>query len=89
MSYSPEGELALEECGLGGGGIGAGAGDFGGLPAGEGDFVDEVFAGVGAAGFPGNEDAGGDEAADGGGGVAEECGGFFYGDAFGGGEIYD
>ena len=58
MSCSPyEGELALQEGGLHGGGFGAGAGDFCGLPAGEGYFVNEVFAAGGAAGFPGDEDA--------------------------------
>ena len=66
--------------------IGAGAVDGGGLEAGEGYFIDEVFAGARAAGFPRDEDAGGDEAADGRGGVAEERGGFIDGDAFGGGE---
>ena len=61
-----------------GGGFFSCAGDFGSLPAGEGYFVNEVFAAGGAAGFPGDEDALGDESPDGGGGVAQEGCGFLY-----------
>ena len=61
-----------------GGGFFSGAGDFCGLPAGEGYFVNEVFAAGGAAGFPGDEDALGDKPPDGGGGVAQEGGCLLY-----------
>lgn len=84
--FLPEGEFALEESSLHRVGFGAGAVDGGGLEAGEGDFIDEVFAAGGAGGFPGDEDMGRDEAAYGGGGVAEEGCGFGYSDAFGRGE---
>lgn len=60
-----EWEFALKEGGLNGICILAGAGDFGGLPASECDFVNEVFAPGGAAGFPSHEDVSGDETADG------------------------
>ena len=71
------------------GGFGAGAGDFCGLPAGEGYFVNEVFATGGAAGFPGDENALSDKPPDGGGGVAQEGGCLLYSNPLGGGEIYD
>lgn len=88
--FSPhQGEFTLQEGVLHRGGIGACAGDFGGLPASEGDFVNEVFASGGAAGFPCHEDMGGDETADGRCGVAEELSRFFHGNAPRGGEIYD
>ena len=48
-----------------GGGIGAGAVDGGGLEAGEGNFVNEVFASGWATRFPRYEDMGRDKAADG------------------------
>lgn len=60
-----EWEFALEEGGLNRICILAGAGDFGGLPTSECDFVNEVFAPGGAAGFPSHEDVSGDETADG------------------------
>ena len=68
----------MQEGRLDGGGFGAGAGDFCGLPASEGYFVNEVFAAGGAAGFPGDEDALCDESPDGGGGVAQEGGCLLY-----------
>lgn len=86
MFLPHQGEFALEESGLSCGGLFACAAYGFSLPAREGNFVNEVFAGARAAGFPRDEEAGGDEAADGGGGVAEERGGFIDGDAFGGGE---
>ena len=60
-----EWEFALEEGRLNGICILAGAGDFGGLPASEGNFVNEVFASGWATRFPRYEDMGRDKAADG------------------------
>ena len=73
-----EWEFALEECGLSCGGLFACAAYGFSLPASEGNFVNEVFAAGGAAGFPGDEDALGDKPPDGGGGVAQEGGCLLY-----------
>lgn len=65
-----------------GGGFDAGAAYTLCLPAGEGDLINKVFTAVGAGGFPGDEDVGGNQAANGGGGVAQHGGGFLHGDTF-------
>ena len=65
MSYSPEGEFALEEGLLCGGGVGASAVDEGGLEAGEGDLINEPFTATGPGGFPSYEHLLSDKAADG------------------------
>lgn len=68
LRRSPDqGEFALEECGLSCGGLFACAAYGFSLPAGEGYFIDEVFAGARATRFPRYEDMGRDKAADGGG----------------------
>ncbi len=71
MSYSPEGEFALEEGLLCGGGVGASAVDEGRLEAGEGDLINEPFTAAGAGGFPSYEHLLGDKPPYACGGVAE------------------
>ncbi len=67
MSYSPQGEFALEEGLLCGGCVGASAVDEGGLEEREGDLINEPFTATGPGGFPSNEHLLGDKTADGGG----------------------
>lgn len=73
---------------MGGGSVFAGAAYGFGLPASEGYFVYEIFAPGRATGFPRHEDMGGDEAADGRGGVAQEGCGLVHSDTLGGFKLY-
>ncbi len=80
---SPQPELPLQQSRLHGGSLRTGTGYTGSLPASEGDFINKVFTAVGAAGFPGDDDALSNQPADGSGGVAQEGSGLLHGDTTG------